>query len=92
MRWVIFKKNTRLGFSARLQLLFIVFLVSGICVKYLSAGSVQITYNVGPCEGNTEMSHTRTGQKATFHVFVEEISIQSRKFCEPNDPVDCDRD
>ena len=68
------------------------FLVSGICVKYLSAGSVQITYNVGPCEGNTEMSHTRTGQKATFHVFVEEISIQSRKFCEPNDPVDCDRD
>ena len=62
--------------------------VSGIC-NGVAKGIRRITYHVGPCEGESQHGDANTGWGSSFHIFMEEINLESVTTCQSGRPVVC---
>ena len=71
----------------RLQLL-CYFLVTGVCYG-LNSGQLRISYHVGACHDYSQYGDAYTGYLSSFHFFVEEIVLESKKDCVVGTPMVC---
>ena len=76
-----------LFFALKVECLY--FLVSGICLGK-PAGSLRISYHVGRCYGYGNQGEAYTGWGSSFHMFVEEVGLESDKYCASSHPMNCD--
>ena len=64
------------------------FVVSGVCYG-INSGQLRISYHVGACQGYSQYSEAYTGWGSSFHFFVEEIVLESKKDCVVGTPMVC---
>ena len=64
------------------------FVVTGVCYG-ISSGQLRISYHVGACHNNNQHGDAFTGWGSSFHFFVEEIVLESKKNCVDGTPMVC---
>ena len=63
-------------------------IVTGVCYG-INSGQLRISYHVGACDGYDQYSAAVTGWGSSFHFFVEEIVLESKKGCVDGTPMVC---